>query len=83
MLGNTGKLTAAALAQFDSANNALKGSQSVAESKTSISSIVRKRPKGETSEERKERKQLLKDYRKVRNSTKYSTTQSIKFYIFK
>lgn len=55
------------LSRFDSENNALesKGTQSVAESRKSTLSILSVRPKGETSDERRERKKLLKDYRKV------------------
>ena len=65
MLGNTGKLTAETLAQFDMENNAPKGPQSVAESRKSTLSILSIRPKGETPDGRKERKKLLKEYRKV------------------
>lgn len=66
-MGNTGKLTAQTLAQFDLENNVPKGPQSVAESRRSTLSILSIRPKDETLEEKKERKKLLKEYRKVRN----------------
>lgn len=59
------KLTAAALAQFDLENCVAKGPQSVAESRRSTVSVLSIRPKEETPEERKERKKLLKEYRKV------------------
>ncbi|EZA57294.1 hypothetical protein DMN91_002414 [Ooceraea biroi] len=78
VLGNTGKLTAAALAQFDSENNASKGAQSVAESRKSTLSILSIRPKGETPEERRERKQLLKDYRKERRIERKANTEAFK-----
>lgn len=68
----SGKLTAETLSRFDSENNALesKGAQSVAESRKSTLSILSVRPKGETPNERKERKKLLKEYRKVCNLVK-------------
>lgn len=66
VLGNTGKLTAAALAKFDLENDKQsKAPQSVAESRISTLSTLSIRPKGERPEERRERKKLLKDYRKV------------------
>jgi hypothetical protein len=53
------------LAQFDLENNAPKGTQSVAESRKSTLSVLSIRPKDETTDERKERKKQLKEYRKV------------------
>jgi len=77
-LGNTGKLTAETLAQFDLENNAPKGSQSVAESRKSTLSVLSIRPKGETNYERKERKKLLKEYRKERRIERKANTEAFK-----
>ncbi|XP_029667680.1 protein LTV1 homolog [Formica exsecta] len=78
VLGNTGKLTAEALAQFDAIDNTLKGSQSIAESRKSTLSILSIRPKGETSDARKERKKLLKEYRKERRMERKANTEAFK-----
>lgn len=70
VLGNKpGKLTTEMLSRFDSENTASvsKDLQSLAESRKSTLSILSIRPKGETSSERKSRKKLLKEYRKVCN----------------
>ncbi|XP_012214437.1 protein LTV1 homolog [Linepithema humile] len=78
VLGNTGKLTAQALAQFDLENNIPESSQSVAESRRSTLSILSIRPKGETSEEKKERKKLLKEYRKERRVERKANIEAFK-----
>lgn len=65
--GSSGKLTAKTLAQFDQENENSKprGAQSIAETMKSTLSTLSVRPRGETSEERKERKKALKEYRKA------------------
>ncbi|XP_028045773.1 protein LTV1 homolog isoform X2 [Monomorium pharaonis] len=77
-LGNTGKLTAETLAQFDLENSAPKGPQSVAESRKSTLSILSIRPKGETADERRERKKQLKEYRKERRVERKANTEAFK-----
>ncbi|XP_011148702.1 protein LTV1 homolog [Harpegnathos saltator] len=69
VFGNmSGKLTVEMLSQFDSENNKLepRDMQSVAESKKSELSELNIRPKGETSDDRKKRKKLFKEYKKER-----------------
>ncbi|XP_050450944.1 protein LTV1 homolog [Cataglyphis hispanica] len=78
VLGNTGKLTAEALAQFDATDNTLKSSQSIAESRKSTLSVLSIRPKGETPNARKERKKLLKEYRKERRIERKANTEAFK-----
>ncbi|CAL1677989.1 unnamed protein product [Lasius platythorax] len=78
VLGNTGKLTAELLAQFDATDNTPKGSQSVAESRKSTLSILSIRPTGETPDARKERKKLLKEYRKERRIERKANTEAFK-----
>ncbi|EGI59157.1 Protein LTV1-like protein, partial [Acromyrmex echinatior] len=78
VLGNTGKLTAETLAQFDMENNAPKGPQSIAESRKSTLSILSIRPKGENPDGRKERKKLLKEYRKERRIERKANTEAFK-----
>lgn len=78
VLGNTGKLTAETLAQFNLENNAPKGPQSVAESRKSTLSVLSIRPKGETADARKERKQMLKEYRKERRIERKANTEAFK-----
>lgn len=73
ILGNaSGKLTSEMLNRFNSENDALesKGTQSVAESRKSTLSMLSVRHNGETSDERRKRKKLLKEYRKVCNFVK-------------
>lgn len=58
------------LNQFNLKNNALEqkyDEQSVAESRRSRLSTLSVRPKGESSQQRRTRKQLLKEFRKVCN----------------
>ncbi|KAL6268759.1 hypothetical protein P5V15_001884 [Pogonomyrmex californicus] len=78
VLGTTGKLTAETLAQFDFENNVPKGPQSVAESRKSTLSILSIRPKGETTDEKRERKKLLKEYRKERRIERKANTEAFK-----
>jgi len=53
------------LAQFNLENDAPKGPQSVAESRKSTLSTLSVRPKGETTDAKRERKRMLKEYRRV------------------
>jgi len=78
ILGNTGKLTAGLLAQFDLENSVPKGPESVAESRKSTLSVLSVRPKGETTDEKKERKKLLKEYRKERRVERKANTEAFK-----
>ncbi|XP_029159315.1 protein LTV1 homolog [Nylanderia fulva] len=78
VLGNTGKLTAEALAQFDAMDSPSRGSQSIAESRKSTLSILSIRPKGETSDAKKERKKLLKEYRQERRIERKANTEAFK-----
>jgi len=78
VLGNTGKLTAETLAQFNLENNAPKGPQSVAESRKSTLSVLSVRPKGETTDDRRERKKQLKEYRKERRIERKANTEAFK-----
>lgn len=63
-------MTIKALAQFEEQNTNCKPeySQSIAETMKSTLSTLSIRPKNETSEERKQRKKALKEYRKVKLS---------------
>ncbi|XP_011874621.1 PREDICTED: protein LTV1 homolog [Vollenhovia emeryi] len=78
VLGNAGRLTVETLAQFDLENNPSKGPQSVAESRKSTLSVLSIRPKGETSDGRKERKKLLKEYRKERRIERKANSEAFK-----
>lgn len=78
--GSCGKLTAKSLAQFDKMNEKeiTNGPQSVAETRRSIVSELSVRPKGETSDERKERKKALKEYRKERRIERKANSEAFK-----
>ncbi|XP_076765791.1 LTV1 ribosome biogenesis factor [Xylocopa sonorina] len=78
--GTPEKLTAKTLAQFDQENERCKSrdSQSVAETVKSTLSILSIRPKDETSEERKQRKQALKEYRKERRMERKANSEAFK-----
>lgn len=70
VLGNSStKLTAKNLEQFDNENSKLDQDQdcgiSIAESRRSQLTMLSYRPDNETPEEKRERKQKLKEYRKV------------------
>lgn len=68
------KLTAKALAKLDEDNNTFNGNNGArsvaAESIISTLSSLSIRPKNETPEDRRERKKLLKEYRKERRLEK-------------
>ena len=78
--GPSDKLTAKSLAQFDSINGKgmQRGPLSVAETLKSIVSELSVRPKDETPEERKERKQVLKLYRRERKIERKANTEAFK-----
>ncbi|XP_017878728.1 protein LTV1 homolog [Ceratina calcarata] len=75
-----GKLTAKTLAEFDQQNedSKPKGLRSIAETMKSTLSILSIRPKGETPEERKERKKALKEYRQERRLERKANSQAFK-----
>lgn len=75
-----GKLTAKSLAQFDRQNdlNKPRGARSIAETMKSTVSVLSVRPKGETPEERKERKKALKSYRKERRVERKANIEAFK-----
>ena len=78
--GSSGKLTAKSLAQFDQQNESSesKRPRSIAETMKSTLSILSIRPKGETPDERKERKQALKEYRKERRIERKANAEAFK-----
>lgn len=77
----TNKLTSKALSQLDEEYNS-KHSNNVksvgANSIVSTLSTLSIRPKGESPEDRKERKSLLKEYRKERRLEKKANTEAFK-----
>lgn len=77
----TNKLTAKALARLDEENDYIdnKGPKSVAtESVISRLSSLSIRPKNENPQERRERKRLLKEYKRERRLEKKLNTQAFK-----
>ncbi|KAF7990454.1 hypothetical protein HCN44_000259 [Aphidius gifuensis] len=79
--GRPGKLTARGLAQLNLEYDQARGrntSQSIAETMRSTLSILSIRPKNETPEDRKERKQALKDYRKQRRIERKANSEAFK-----
>ncbi|XP_043249079.1 protein LTV1 homolog isoform X1 [Colletes gigas] len=78
--GSSGKLTSKSLAQFDqqNENSNQRGPRSIAETMKSTLSTLSIRPKGETSEERKDRKNALKKYRKERRVERKANTEAFK-----
>ncbi|KAL0125309.1 hypothetical protein PUN28_004438 [Cardiocondyla obscurior] len=78
VLNGTGKLTAETLAQFDLENKIIKGPQSIAESRKSALSVLSIRPKGETTDEKRERKKQLKEYRRERRIERKANSEAFK-----
>lgn len=78
--GSSAKLTSRTLAQFDQQNEGEKPKrpQSIAETMKSTLSTLSMRPKGETPEERKDRKKALKEYRKERRIERKANTEAFK-----
>lgn len=80
VLNNSNKLTAKTLAQFDLEQNKSlpKGPQSCAESVLSRLSVLSIRNKDESPEEKKNRKHLLKEYRRERRLEKKANAEAFK-----
>lgn len=77
ILGSS-KLTAKALAKLNGENDFAGPKSVAAESIISTLSALSIRPKDESPEERRERKRLLKDYRKERRMEKKINSQAFK-----
>jgi len=73
------KLTPKALAKLDAEQGSAQQAAGRAETVISTLSTLSIRPKDETPEERRDRKRLVKEYRRVRLSSRYTFLLRIKW----